>query len=74
MTTKLASLGGTNDSDVHHLNDFYLGIFLNFSGILIISIKADIRNFSQKYQQTFLLERFILRELITQKYVPVKSK
>ena len=30
--------------------------FWNSSGIFIISIKADTRNFSKKYQQNFLLD------------------
>ena len=30
--------------------------FWNFSGIFIISIKADTRNFSKKYQQNVLLD------------------
>ena len=29
----------------------------NFSGIFILSIKADTRNFSKKYRQIFLLEK-----------------
>ena len=36
------------------------GFFWNFSGIFIISIKADTRNFGKKYQQNFLLTRFSL--------------
>ena len=36
--------------------------FWNFSGIFIISIKADTRNFSKKYQQNFLLQTIFFEQ------------
>ena len=36
--------------------------FWNSSGIFIISIKADTRNFSEKYQQIFLLDAIFLEQ------------
>ena len=37
-------------------------IFWNFSGIFIISIKADTRNFSKKYHQNFLLDAIFFEQ------------
>ena len=36
--------------------------FWNFSAIVIISIKADNRNFSEKYQQNFVLEAIFFKQ------------
>ena len=36
--------------------------FWNSSGIFIISIKADIRNFSKKYLQNFLLDAIFFEQ------------
>ena len=36
--------------------------FWNSSGIFIISIKADTRNFSKKYQQNFLLDAIFFEQ------------
>ena len=36
--------------------------FWNFSGIFIIPIKADTRNFSKKYQQNFLLDAIFFEQ------------
>ena len=38
--------------------------FWNSSGIFIISIKADTRNFSKKYQQNFLLDAIFLNSRV----------
>ena len=36
--------------------------FWNFSGIFIMTMKADTRNFSKKYQQNFLLDAIFFEQ------------
>ena len=44
------------------LSDLLQQFFGNFSGIFIISIKADTRNFSKKYQYFFLIDAIFFEQ------------